>query len=180
MTLDLRLQALMRRRGIKSQSQLARLAGVSQSSIHRILLASPGYTPTRGTLVRLAHALDSSASWLSEGAAVLHWPNHGPAHEHAGAGAGSGDGDVGDIELPGDTACAARFDSQHEWRGLFAQLSRAEREALLELARLMLQRRPVIGSKTPPSRSATAPSLAPSDPAEYPLEPARYEICPIE
>lgn len=177
MTLDVRLQALMRRRGIKSQSQLARLAGVSQSSIHRILLATPGYMPTRAILIRLAHALDTSISWLSEGVAELHRPERRRGNGHADAGI---DADRG----PGiGLGAGVPLGPQSEWRQLFAQLPRAEREALLALARLMQQQqqqRSAVMSKTDLNRRATAPSLVSSVPAGYPpaLEP--YEAYPIE
>lgn len=69
MSLALRLRALMRRRGIKSQNQLARLSGVSQSCIHRILTREDHYSPTRGTLLRLARALDTHVPWLTDGMA---------------------------------------------------------------------------------------------------------------
>ncbi len=67
MTLSHRLRTLMRWRGIKSQHQLARISGVPQSSIHRILLRGEDYCPQRSTLQRLAKALDTTVSWLSEG-----------------------------------------------------------------------------------------------------------------
>ncbi len=69
MSLALRLRALMRRRGIKSQNQLARLSGVPQSCIHRILTREDRYSPTRGTLLRLAKALDTHVPWLTDGIA---------------------------------------------------------------------------------------------------------------
>lgn len=56
----------MRWRGIKSQSQLARLSGVSQSSIHRILARGDAYAASWQTLQRLARALNTTASWLSD------------------------------------------------------------------------------------------------------------------
>lgn len=69
MSLALRLRALMRRRGIKSQNQLARLSGVPQSCIHRILTREDRYSPTRGTLLRLAQALGTHVPWLTDGMA---------------------------------------------------------------------------------------------------------------
>ncbi|MGV2865402.1 helix-turn-helix domain-containing protein [Achromobacter sp. AGC39] len=62
-----RLRALMRWRGIHSQNQLARLSGVPQSCIHRILTRGKDYSPSRTTLLRLAKALDTSVPWLSDG-----------------------------------------------------------------------------------------------------------------
>lgn len=54
-------------RGIKSQNQLARISGVPQSSIHRILTRSDAYSPARSTLQRLAQALDTTVPWLTDG-----------------------------------------------------------------------------------------------------------------
>jgi len=67
MSLAQRLQTLMRWRGIKSQNQLARISGVPQSCIHRILMREDCYSPSRATLLRLARALDTSVPWLTDG-----------------------------------------------------------------------------------------------------------------
>ncbi len=67
MSLSQRLYTLMRWRGIKSQSQLARISGVPQSCIHRILTRRDGYSPSRATLLRLARALDTCVPWLTDG-----------------------------------------------------------------------------------------------------------------
>lgn len=69
MSLAQRLSALMRWRGIKSQNQLARISGVPQSCIHRILNRGDHYWPDRRTVLRLAKALDTSAVWLTDGVA---------------------------------------------------------------------------------------------------------------
>lgn len=69
MSLAQRLHTLMRWRGIKSQNQLARISGVPQSSIHRILTRQDRYSPSRATLLRLACALDTSVPWLTDGVA---------------------------------------------------------------------------------------------------------------
>lgn len=66
MSFPQRLTSMMRRRGIRSQSQLARLCGVSQSSIHRMLYLD-GYAPKLATLKRIAAALDTSVAWLLDG-----------------------------------------------------------------------------------------------------------------
>lgn len=71
MSISDRLAALMRRRGIRSQSQLARISGVPQSSIHRILARGDDYSVGTATLRKLAIALDSSVAWLTEGAEVM-------------------------------------------------------------------------------------------------------------
>jgi len=71
MTISARLKALMRVRGIRSQNQLARIAGVSQSSIHRILVHGEDYNAERRTLRKLAKALDSSVPWLAEGVETI-------------------------------------------------------------------------------------------------------------
>lgn len=60
----------MRWRGIKSQSQLARISGVPQSCIHHILTRQDGYWPSRRTLLRLARALGTTAPWLTDGVAA--------------------------------------------------------------------------------------------------------------
>jgi transcriptional regulator with XRE-family HTH domain len=70
MTLAQRLLAQMQRRGIKSQNQLARISGVPQSSIHRILTRDDTYAPTRHTLQRLAAALGTTVPWLADGVNV--------------------------------------------------------------------------------------------------------------
>jgi len=57
----------MRWRGINSQQELARISGVSQSCIHRILTRGDSYSPKRTTLLALARALDTTAVWLSDG-----------------------------------------------------------------------------------------------------------------
>ncbi|CFU63458.1 DNA-binding protein [Bordetella pertussis] len=57
----------MRWRGISSQNQLARISGVPQSTIHRILARGDAYAPTRATLERLARALHTTVPWLSDG-----------------------------------------------------------------------------------------------------------------
>ncbi len=67
MSLAQRLHTLMRWRGIKSQNQLARISGVPQSCIHRILRREDNYSPSRATLQRLAFALDTSVPWLTDG-----------------------------------------------------------------------------------------------------------------
>lgn len=67
MSLSQRLRTLMRWRGIHSQNQLARLSGVPQSCIHRILTREDRYSPARNTVVRLARALGTSAPWLTDG-----------------------------------------------------------------------------------------------------------------
>src|SRR3546814_14234951 len=67
MTLAHRLRARMQWRGINSQNQLARISGVPQSSIHRILTRDDTYSPARSTLQRLAAALDTTVPWLTDG-----------------------------------------------------------------------------------------------------------------
>ncbi|MFD4836434.1 helix-turn-helix domain-containing protein [Achromobacter sp. NPDC058515] len=77
MSLAQRLRTLMRWRGIHSQNQLARISGVPQSCIHRILTRREDrYSPARGTLVRLALALDTSVPWLTDG--VVSSPDPAP------------------------------------------------------------------------------------------------------
>lgn len=97
MSLALRLRALMRRRGIKSQNQLARLSGVPQSCIHRILTREERYSPTRGTLLRLAQALDTQVPWLTDGVASPVVPGATPAAPDVAAGVALTDGCCSEI-----------------------------------------------------------------------------------
>lgn len=78
MSLSQRLRTLMRWRGIHSQNQLSRLSGVPQSCIHRILTREDHYSPARNTVVRLAQALGTSASWLTDGVVPATSPGSGP------------------------------------------------------------------------------------------------------
>jgi len=75
----------MRWRGIKSQNQLARLSGVQQSTIQRILARGEHYAPQRITLTRLAQALNTTVPWLSDGVSVTPYPPppSEPGHGHA-------------------------------------------------------------------------------------------------
>lgn len=67
MTMPDRLAALMRQRNIRSQSELARVADVPQSTVNRILTRGESYSPAWGTVKKLADALGVSAVWLTEG-----------------------------------------------------------------------------------------------------------------
>lgn len=67
MTIADRLNHLMRWRGIKSQSRLARLCGVSQSCIHKILSRGDDYAVQCRTVTKLARGLHTSVSWLLDG-----------------------------------------------------------------------------------------------------------------
>jgi transcriptional regulator with XRE-family HTH domain len=67
----------MRWRGIHSQNQLARLSGVPQSCIHRILTREDRYSPARSTLVRLARALGTTVPWLTDGVVPAAAPGSG-------------------------------------------------------------------------------------------------------
>lgn len=79
MSLAQRLRTLMRWRGIHSQNQLARISGVPQSCIHRILTRPEDrYSPARSTLVRLAQALDTSVPWLTDGVSPTPGPGRAP------------------------------------------------------------------------------------------------------
>lgn len=66
MTIATRLDRLMQVRKVKSQSALARMAGVPQPTINRILKGQTD-TPELGTIKKLAGALDVPATWLAEG-----------------------------------------------------------------------------------------------------------------
>ena len=108
MTLATRLQSLMRRRGIRSQSQLARLSGVSQTSIHRILCGAHRGTHSLDVLSRLALALDASPSWLMH----AELPDAPPRRPR-------------DLQDP----------DEREWCELYRQLPGKEKQAVLALAR---------------------------------------------
>lgn len=62
-----RLDSLMRSRGIRGQSQLARDSGVGQSTINRILKKGDSYSPSWETLRRLSRHFNVSVLWLAEG-----------------------------------------------------------------------------------------------------------------
>lgn len=87
----------MRWRGIHSQNQLARLSGVPQSCIHRILTREDRYSPARNTLVRLAQALGTSVPWLTDGVVPAAAPGTSPAHRLPDAAANGVDGYCAEI-----------------------------------------------------------------------------------
>jgi transcriptional regulator with XRE-family HTH domain len=128
MTMADRLRTLMRWRGIRSQRQLARLSGVPQTSIHRILTRDVSYMPTLTTLGRLSRALDTTIPWLSEGEQSLGGVAHAaepprlrepsPGHHYH-------------PECGGDAA---------ELHMLMARLSEAERRHIVAIVRLLADR----------------------------------------
>lgn len=67
MSMSDRLATVMRQRNIRSQSELARVADVPQSTVNRILTRGESYSPAWGTVKKLADALGVSAVWLTEG-----------------------------------------------------------------------------------------------------------------
>jgi transcriptional regulator with XRE-family HTH domain len=67
MSMSDRLDAVMRQRNIRSQSELARVADVPQSTVNRILTRGTTYTPAWPTVKKLADALGVSAVWLTDG-----------------------------------------------------------------------------------------------------------------
>jgi len=97
MSLSQRLRTLMRWRGIHSQNQLARLSGVPQSCIHRILTREDRYSPARNTLVRLAHALGTSVPWLTDGVVPASAPGANPTPRLPEAAANGVDGYCAEI-----------------------------------------------------------------------------------
>ncbi|KGD93340.1 DNA-binding protein [Achromobacter sp. RTa] len=115
MSLAQRLHTLMRWRGIKSQNQLARISGASQSCIHRILTRNDRYEPSRATLLRLARALDTSVPWLTDGVAPGPGSTCNGACQH------------NEADDPYDT----------EIRALLRQHSESVKKAVLQLLRLM-------------------------------------------
>lgn len=93
MSLAQRLRTLMRWRGIHSQNQLARISGVPQSCIHRILTRPEDrYSPARHTLVRLALALDTTVPWLTDGVVSAPGPAVGSGPQLQGDAGGCGSG----------------------------------------------------------------------------------------
>lgn len=66
MTIATRLDRLMQARKVKSQSALARMAGVPQPTINRILKGQTD-TPELGTIKKIAAALNVPSTWLAEG-----------------------------------------------------------------------------------------------------------------
>jgi len=66
MTIATRLDRLMQTRKVKSQSALARMTGVPQPTINRILKGQTD-TPELGTIKKIAAALNVPATWLAEG-----------------------------------------------------------------------------------------------------------------
>ncbi len=88
----------MRWRGIPSQNQLARISGVPQSCIHRILTRpADSYSPSRLTLTRLARALGTSVAWLADGVVPAADPTSAPAHGLHDAATGYRDGYCAEI-----------------------------------------------------------------------------------
>ncbi|OZI36885.1 hypothetical protein CAL29_00090 [Bordetella genomosp. 10] len=118
-----RLSSLMRWRGIRSQRHLARLSGVPQTSIHRILADRPGYAPSHATVGKLAHALSVSPEWLN---------GDGPgARRRAPA-----------IDRPPPAPRASRGgDDEAEMKRLMATLTAAERRKIVAVVRLVAQGR---------------------------------------
>ncbi len=104
----------MRWRGIRSQTQLARLSGVSQSSIHHILTRGDGYAAKRETLRRLAAALGTTPAWL--------------------------DGDTGEppaLREPHPAYAADGYDA--ELQALMARLPGPARRKIVDIVRLIAE-----------------------------------------
>ncbi|OZI47212.1 transcriptional regulator [Bordetella genomosp. 5] len=131
MSLSDRLRKQMRWRGIQSQSQLARISGVPQASIHRILLREH-YTPRLDTLRRLAQALDTTVAWLDEGLVTNLPPQHVPPEPDAA-----------------EQALADGY--QRELLALTAPLDAAARRQVVGVVRLLVK------GLRPPSRGRRGP-----------------------
>ncbi len=119
-----RLTSLMRWRGIRSQRHLARLSGVPQTSIHRILAERPGYAPSDATVDKLAHALNVNPDWLRGSEQARRPPRPATAQ-------------------PRHTAQAPRRDDDDyaEITRLMATLTVAERRKIVAVVRLVAQGR---------------------------------------
>jgi transcriptional regulator with XRE-family HTH domain len=130
MTMAERLRTLMRWRGIRSQRQLARLSGVPQTSIHRILSRGSAYVPALSTITRLARALGTTVPWLSEG-------------DHAGGTVSQPRSSLlfrtAPPSLQSCSVSNAESDAA-ELQMLMARLSEAERRHVVDLVRLLAER----------------------------------------
>jgi len=122
MTLANRLRTRMLWRGIRSQTQLARLSGVSQSSIHHILALGDAYAVKRETLRRLAAALGTSPAWLGGETDEL------PA-----------------MQEPGAPYAADGYDA--EMRALMARLPGPTRRKIVDIVRLIAENNPAAGDR---------------------------------
>jgi transcriptional regulator with XRE-family HTH domain len=158
MTIAKRTALLMRWRGIKSQSQLARISGVAQSSINRIFTHGDQFTPQRTTLLRLSRALHTTPHWLTDGietrstscpassadhAAAFPWLTS--AHEDLGTGTGTG--------------------NLIEIHTLLQQLPDPDRRTLLALIRLLVH------PKKPNPRPAAKPKASKAKPTASEAKP---------
>lgn len=143
MNLAQRLQTLMRWRGIRSQRQLARLSGVPQTSIHRILV-DPAHSPRLCTVERLAAALGTAAVWLTHGNGSELPPHMETARPTRAARKGRGTAGV-------HAAPAAEGPPDRETAELHMLLSRltvSERRKVAAVIRLIAER-PARGTCTP-------------------------------
>jgi transcriptional regulator with XRE-family HTH domain len=138
MTLANRLRTRMFWRGIRSQTQLARLSGVSQSSIHHILTLGDAYAVQRETLRRLAAALGTSPAWLS----------------------GEADG-LPSLQEPGVPYATDGYDA--EMQALMARLSSPARRKIVDIVRLIAESNPANGAPGGEKPSGLAPALDDSD-----------------
>ena len=120
MTLADRLRSRMRWRGIRSQSQLARLSGVSQSSIHYILALGDDYDAKRDTLRRLAAALGTTPAWLG----------------------GDLDAPPPKLHEPGTTYAPDGYDA--DLQTLMAQLPSSARRKVVDIVRLIVEGYPSV------------------------------------
>lgn len=133
MSLAYRLRAQMRWRGIKSQAQLARISGVGQPTIHRILNCDETYMPARITIQRLAEALEITPAWLEGNVGI------GPPLEHRPPTDGYDD----------------------EIKVLMARLPSDARKKIVAVVRLIAREQAQPGQQLPPGpASETAPGAA--------------------
>ncbi|ALM85550.1 helix-turn-helix domain-containing protein [Bordetella sp. N] len=133
MTITDRLSSLMRWRGIRSQRHLARLSGVPQTSIHRILADRPGYVPSTLTVGKLAYALSVSPDWLrgDESAARVRAPA------------------IPQVRPP-RSGRRGEYD-EAEMKRLMATLTAAERRKIVAVVRLVAQGRLPAGVQAEPA-----------------------------
>jgi transcriptional regulator with XRE-family HTH domain len=140
MTIAKRMVLLMRWRGIKSQSQLARISGVAQSSINRIFTQGDQFAPQRTTLLRLARALHTTPHWLTDGIETRRTSGASPA-DHAA------------FPWLNSTTKDPATGTLVEIHTLIEQLTDPERRTLLALIRLLVRPHP----KQPKTNTAPKP-----------------------
>lgn len=136
MDIGTRLDKAMQDAKIESQSQLARLSGVPQATISRILKGQGKHGPETVTLVALAEALGVEVRWLQQGLGQQHRTKGGRSESPAGE---------EDVPAPRIRAVPAASATQLQWvtereaalLSEFRACAEPQRERLLAAARGM-------------------------------------------